>query len=78
MLPKRGPDTVSTLLARRMHLVKIRMKLVKSILSIGAITAVAALILSSTTSCNTTRGFGRDVGKLGQEIEEEAAQHTRY
>jgi predicted small secreted protein len=33
---------------------------------------VAISILVSLTSCNTTRGFGRDLRKVGYEIEEAA------
>jgi predicted small secreted protein len=32
----------------------------------------AVLTLSSMTSCNTTRGFGRDVQKVGNKIERAA------
>lgn len=35
---------------------------------------MAILTLSFLTSCNTTRGFGRDVQKVGSKIEREAAR----
>lgn len=33
---------------------------------------LAILMLSSLSSCNTTRGFGRDVQKVGNKIERAA------
>lgn len=31
-------------------------------------------VLGASSSCNTTRGFGEDLQKLGQEIEDEAEE----
>lgn len=42
-------------------------------LAVAAVTASAAFVLA-TTSCSTTRGFGRDVQKVGEKIETEAVQ----
>lgn len=46
----------------------------KSTLRVFAITAGAALLLiaGATTSCGTTRGFGRDVEKTGEKIQNAA------
>lgn len=35
---------------------------------------MAVLMMSFLSSCNTTRGFGRDVQKVGNRIEYRAAQ----
>jgi len=35
---------------------------------------LAVLTLSFLSSCNTTRGFGRDVQKVGSKIERQAAK----
>lgn len=54
------------------------MKTLQLILTIGAAITTMALFSLCVTSCNTTRGFGHDMQHLGNQIEEEAAEHTRY
>ena len=40
---------------------------------LAVLSAAAASV--ALTSCATTKGFGRDLQKLGSEIEEEANEH---
>jgi predicted small secreted protein len=41
---------------------------------------LAALIVGSATlsACNTTAGFGRDVERAGQKVQDEAIEHKKY
>ena len=54
------------------------MKTINQILTISSILATAALLTLCFASCNTTRGFGADMQHLGGEIQQEAAERTRY
>ena len=41
---------------------------------------LATLVFGSVslTACNTMQGAGRDVEKVGQKVQEEAAEHKKY
>jgi predicted small secreted protein len=41
------------------------------------ITGAAILAAITLSSCSTSKGFGRDLQKLGSEIEQEANEHQR-
>jgi predicted small secreted protein len=43
-----------------------------------AIVAAGCAALGGLSACNTTRGLGRDVQKVGSKIEQKADQHQRY
>ncbi|MFT5470096.1 MAG: putative small secreted protein [Verrucomicrobiales bacterium] len=47
----------------------------KSLKAIIAVLASIAVAMGTLTSCSTTEGFGRDLQKLGSEIEQEANEH---
>ncbi|MFT4641152.1 MAG: putative small secreted protein [Verrucomicrobiales bacterium] len=54
------------------------MKIIRQILTISSILAIGALLTLYFSSCNTTQGLGEDIQHLGGEIQQEAAEHTRY
>lgn len=54
------------------------MKTLQLILTIGAAITTMALFSLCASSCHATRGLGHDMQHLGHQIEEEAAEHTRY
>ena len=56
----------------------ILMKTIQLFLTVSSLLATTALVSLCLSSCNTTRGLGRDVQSLGQEIQQEAAEHTHY
>ncbi len=44
-----------------------------SLLRLGCLLLASAIFSMAATSCNTTRGFGRDVKKVGNRIENAAS-----